>query len=214
MADSVLQAEVVAAKVNPENIIPYIQRAVDLLRTNRLEHIELAELMYPIYVNGGYAAFIAACADAGIAPPTKGWVSRLASVWEFWGIQHSYPKELLARTSINRLYAIRRAYERGILAADELEHVLQVAIVADDATFKGYVSEAKEKGEVQKLEIPTPIYEALVAATERVASLVRRPLSIVAFLEIVAELAMSLPEETWRTVWGIMHGEAEEDSVN
>lgn len=211
MVDSVLQAEVIATRVNPENVIPYIQRAVDLLRINRMEHIELAELMYPIYANGGYAAFVAACADAGITPPTKGWVSRLSSVWEFWGIQRSYPKELLARTSINRLYAIQRAYEKGILAADELERVLQVAIVADDATFKGYVSEAKEEGEVKKLEIPTTIYEALVAAAERVAGLVRHPLSVVAFLEIVAELAMSLPEETWRTVWGIMHGETKEN---
>lgn len=192
----------------PENLAYHIRRAVDLLQSDRMTNIELAEAVYPVYTAGGYQAFVGACRDAGIAPPTKGWVSRLASVWKFWALDVGYSKEQLARASVNRLYAVAKAYAKGHLS--NLDEAFRMAVSADDATFNKYVSAGKEEEQDWvAIKVPALIHEALLEAAEYVAQAVRHPLTIVSFLEVIVEVAKGIPQETWLNIWGELHGEAE-----
>lgn len=195
------------AQTVPDNLQYHIKKAVDVLEKNRTSHIELAEAIYPVYTVGGYQAFVGACRAANLTPPTKGWVSRLAYVWKFWALDCVYSKERLSRASINRLYAVGKAYSKGKISS--LEEGYQMAVEADEKTFNEYVGREWSEGkDWVAIKVPEAVHVALLEAAEYLSQSVRHPLTIVSFLEVVAEVAKGIPQETWANIWKELHGEA------
>ena len=175
-----------------------IDKLADALKRGRVADLEVARYVYLLSnTDAGAAEINAELPKYGMAPLSKGYLSKLKTVYTLWCVERGKTEEELAPIGITKLYLCRNH-------PDLLEESLNLT---DDELADRIRDKPAKDESFKSLRLPESVHANLEVALAYMRESTKYQVTMVQFVEILAELIVKQQPKALADLWKDAHGE-------
>jgi hypothetical protein len=178
-----------------------IDKLADALKRGRVADLEVARYVYLLSnTDAGAAEINAELPKHGMAPLSKGYLSKLKTVYTLWCVERGKTEEELAPVGITKLYLCRKH-------PDLLEDALTLTDDELEERLKGAERDKAGNQPWKTLRLPESVYANLEVALAYMRDSTKSQVTMLQFVEIVSELIVNQKPAALLDLWKDAHGE-------
>ena len=180
-----------------------IAELASALKRGRVADLEAARYVYLLSnTDAGAAEINAELPKYGLSPVSKGYLSKLKTVYKTWVVEGGYSEEELAPVGIHKLYVLRKNVDSSWLerAKTSTDEQLTDAINGD-------IRDTPLQQPFVNIRLPESTNQALEAALVRFRDATRHKVTMPQFVELLAALVLSQEDSALSDLWKDAHGE-------
>lgn len=180
-----------------------IAELASALKRGRVADLEAARYVYLLSnTDAGATEINAELPKYGLSPVSKGYLSKLKTVYKAWVVDGGYTEEEIAPVGIHKLYTLRKNVDSTWLdrAKESTDEELAEAI-------NGNIRDTPLQQPFVNLRLPETTNQALEDALVRFRDATRHKVTMPQFVELLAALVQSQEDSALASLWRDAHGE-------